>query len=82
VFEDRYHVHVLRTPTEVRNALRYVEGNFSSHAARRGEATRHGWVDPFSSAAVQAPRGGQGALWSEPVVQKASTWLLRTAAQF
>jgi putative transposase len=36
VFEDRYHAHVLRTPAEVRNALRYVLGNYSSHAARRG----------------------------------------------
>lgn len=38
VFADRYHAHVLRTPAEVRNALRYVLGNFASHAAARGAA--------------------------------------------
>lgn len=79
VFEDRYHAHVLRTPAEVRNALRYVLGNYSSHAAWRGENTRDGWVDPFSSAMPRTPRGAQGALWAEPVAKDASTWLLRTA---
>lgn len=44
VFEDRFHAHVLRTPAEVRNALRYVVGNFASHAARRDERVREGWV--------------------------------------
>jgi REP element-mobilizing transposase RayT len=29
VLADRYHAHVLRTPAEVRNALRYVVGNFA-----------------------------------------------------
>jgi REP element-mobilizing transposase RayT len=28
VFTDRYHAHILRTPTEVANALGYVRGNF------------------------------------------------------
>jgi REP element-mobilizing transposase RayT len=80
VFEDRYHAHVLRTPAEVRNALRYVLGNYSSHAARRGENTRDGWVDPFSSAMPRTPRGAQGSFWPEAVAKKASTWLLGTAS--
>jgi putative transposase len=80
VFEDRYHAHVLRTPAEVRNALRYVVGNFASHAARRGEAMRGGWADPFSSTVVRTPRRGQGSFWPEAVAQKASTWLLGTAS--
>jgi REP element-mobilizing transposase RayT len=78
VFPDRYHAHVLRTPAEVANAIRYVEGNFESHAVRRGErASTKGWVDPFSSAAVKAPRVPQLSLFVEPVAKPARTWLLR-----
>src|SRR6266542_332712 len=77
VFADRYHAHVLRTPTEVRNAVRYVLGNFESHAARRGERTSGRWVDPFSSAARKPPREAQGALFLEPVTAAPETWLLR-----
>src|SRR5215467_660323 len=31
VFADRYHAHVLRTPTEVRRAVHYVRQNFAKH---------------------------------------------------
>ena len=79
VFEDRYHARVLRTPAEVRSAVRYVVGNFESHAARRGERTSGRWVDPFSSAAASVPRVGQGVLFAEPVTAEARTWLLRRA---
>jgi hypothetical protein len=80
VFPDRYHAHVLRTPAEVANAVRYVEGNFASHAVRRGErASTKGRVDPFSSAAVKAPRVAQGSLFVEPAAAPARTWLLRQA---
>jgi hypothetical protein len=77
VFDDRFHSHVLRTPAEVRNALRYVVGNFASHAARRNELMRQGWVDPFSSASAKAPRGAQVSLFPESPVRPAKTWLLR-----
>lgn len=79
VFEDRYHAHVLRTPAEVRNAVRYAVGNFESHAARRGERSTGRWVDPFSSAAAAVPRVGQGELFAEAVTQEPRTWLLRKA---
>lgn len=79
VLEDRYHMHVLRTPAEVRNAIRYVEGNFESHAARRGERVSGRWVDPFSSAANTVPRKGQGVLFPEPITSEPRTWLLRNA---
>lgn len=79
VFEDRYHAHVLRTPAEVRNAVRYAVGNFESHAARRGERTSGRFVDPFSSAAAAVPRRGQGVLFAEPVTAEPRTWLLRNA---
>jgi REP element-mobilizing transposase RayT len=79
VFADRYHAHALRTPAEVRNAVRYELGNFESHAARRGERTSGRWVDPFSSAAMKRPREVQGSLFVEPVTTAAGTWLLRQA---
>ncbi len=76
VIEDRYHAHVLRTPAEVRNALRYVLGNFASHAARRGQTIATDWLDPFTSARPREPRGEQRVLWQEPVTTEARTWLL------
>ncbi len=47
-FADRYHEHVLKTPNETKNALRYVLGNRDVHLRRwkRGEAG----IDAFSSA--------------------------------
>ena len=50
VLDDRYHGHILRTPTEVRRARLYLLHNAAQHYGRRG-------VDPFASrAAVMAPR--------------------------
>jgi hypothetical protein len=80
VFDDRYHVHVLRTPAEVRNALRYVRGNYAGHSVAWGENVSRRWVDPFSSAVVLAPRVGQLALFAVPVTRTAETWLLRKGA--
>jgi REP element-mobilizing transposase RayT len=79
VLEDRYHAHVLRTPREVRNALRYVRRNYAGHAARWGEKISPRWVDPYASQVVRAPRGAQGTLWAEPVTSRPRTWLLRNA---
>lgn len=75
VFDARYHVHVLKTPTEVRNALAYV-----FHNARRHGVPFRGTVDPFSSA-----RWFES--WKKPIAQdpcrpnpllRARTWLLET----
>jgi REP-associated tyrosine transposase len=71
VFRDRYHAHVLRSPTEVRRALAYVLGNFASHAARRGRTVARGFVDPYSSAAARGPDG------EPPPVAEPRSWLLR-----
>ena len=50
VLADRYHAHVLRTPSEVRNAVQYVLRNHVKHL---------GWaqivIDPYSSAVPDAP---------------------------
>jgi hypothetical protein len=70
--QDRYHAHPLRTPTEVRNAVAYVLGNFASHAHRRGEWLPEGFVDPCSSAAPVGPDG------LPPAVSAPKTWLLKT----
>ncbi len=73
VFADRYHAHILRTPTEVANALGYVRGNFAVHAARRGEPAPT-VVDDCSSAVLidrRLPGAQDGPLVSPP-----ETWLL------
>lgn len=55
VFRERYHLHVLRTPSEARHALAYVLANLSRHQWRRkfGNARQRHFViagDPFTSA--------------------------------
>ncbi len=52
VLGDRFHVHVLRTPREVRHALLYVLNNARKHAKQRGLTYRPTWIDPYSSASI------------------------------
>jgi len=63
-FDDRYHQHILATPTEVCNALRYVLGNRAEHLARWGRVVDREAIDAFCSIA-------------EPVVKRPRSWLLR-----
>ena len=49
VVGDRFHAHLLRTPSEVRRAIHYIRDNHRKHAAERGERVPAGWVDPYSS---------------------------------
>jgi hypothetical protein len=50
VLADRYHLHVLRTPSEVRRALAYVLLNARRHLAKLGRPIpRKGVIDPASS---------------------------------
>ena len=49
VFSDRYHAHILRTPTEVHRARSYVRDNHHKHSAERGQPLPGAWVDPYSS---------------------------------
>lgn len=67
VLEGRHHVHVLRTPAEVRRAVEYVTGNFESHARRRGEPVGEGFRDRFGSNA------------RPELVEAGETWLMRGA---
>jgi REP-associated tyrosine transposase len=79
VFSARYHTHVLKTPAEVKNAIRYVLRNFASHAARRGERLSERYVDRFSSASGQGARVPQLSLFESSATREARSWLLRTA---
>jgi REP element-mobilizing transposase RayT len=49
VFADRYHSHVLRTPSETRTALNYLLKNQRRHVAARGQVHGRWWVDHCSS---------------------------------
>jgi putative transposase len=66
VFADHYHSRLLRTPTELVNAIRYVLGNAAHHFGRAA-AER---ADPFSSAALPVPD-------RDCVLARAVGWLLR-----
>ena len=68
VLADRFHAHVLRTPTETRRAVGYVRENHRRHMRELGKPIGPRWVDPYSSVAerVELPRS--------------ETWLLKQAA--
>ena len=70
VFADRYHAHILRTPTEVRRALHYVLRNYQKHAAERGKPIPPTYRDPYSSLT---------AATDPPLVVAPRTWLLSRA---
>ena len=48
VFQERYHARALGTPSEVRNAIRYVYANAEHHFGSAAQPS--GVVDPYSSA--------------------------------
>ena len=50
VFADRYHDRILKSPREVRHALRYVLGNAQKHAAEGREVSVPAPIDTFTSA--------------------------------
>lgn len=81
VFEDRFHAHVLSTPAEVRNALKYVLGNYAGHAVGWGERIRGPWLDPYSSAAPRRARAAQSELFTEPAAARPRTWLLQNGVE-
>ena len=82
VFADRYHAHVLRTPSEVRRAMIYVLRNGQKHLPRVGHRLPAAWQDPYSSAAwfdgwsvATAPMHGP------PPVAAPTSWLLSVGYQ-
>ena len=85
LFADRYHARYLRTPREVRNALRYVLLNRKHHDVEKRFARY--WIDPYSSAAWfdgWAEPIRADAPWKRELVKqdaptaKATVWLLTT----
>ena len=78
VFRERYHAHVLRSPTEAARAVAYVLGNYFHHAAGWGERITNADVDPYSSAA-EHEKAWTGV--DPPLAVEARTWLLRVGWQ-
>jgi REP element-mobilizing transposase RayT len=77
VFADRYHAHVLRTPTEVRNALAYVLLNHRSHMLRIGARTDAAPLDRFTSAASFDGWSDGPGPQPPTVTSPPQSWLLR-----
>ena len=83
-FGPRYHAVALRTPTQVRNTLRYVLLNRKHHAAA-SKRFFAGWVDPYSSGVWfrdwQAPVRSNDVIShlvnSDAPTRPPRTWLLR-----
>jgi putative transposase len=74
VFVDRYHSHVLRSPHEIRQALRYVLCNANKHRVRMNEGP-----DPLSSgkAFPYWTDVDPASLELDPCIQTAKLWMLR-----
>jgi REP element-mobilizing transposase RayT len=82
VLADRYHLHVLRSPREVRAALAYVLLNARRHLAKLGQRLpRVTVVDPASSGRwFDGWKPNVEPLGVDPpAVASARTWLLRIA---
>lgn len=84
VFRDRYHVEVLRTPRQARNALGYVLNNLRHHLDQRGAPQyARDEVDELSSApwftGWSRRMRDQGT--GPPPHPTPRTWLLRTGWQ-
>ena len=73
VFAHRYHVHVLKTPSEVRNAIQYLYRNAEKH----GRKVPMGWADPCTSIKWFDGFDDYPCSTTEPrPVAEAKTWLL------
>ena len=67
VLADRYHAHVLRTPSEARRAARYVRENNRKHMTEIGRPVPRAWIDPYASDGAKIP------------LPAPRTWLLRAS---
>jgi len=78
VLAERYHARALKTPTEVRNVLKYVLRNHEKHSAQAGRVGIA--IDPFSSAPwfehwSTPPRAG---VTGPPPTSAPTSYLLKT----
>jgi hypothetical protein len=78
VLGDRCHVHVLRTPREVRNSIAYVLLNARRHLAKAGRALPGlASIDPASSGRwFSGWRTPAPPVRDPPAVATARTWVL------
>jgi len=83
VLADRFHLHVLRTPREVRNAIAYVLLNARRHLAKSGRRVDpHGRIDPASSGRwFMGWRRLAATSTDPPAVAAPRSWLLRIGWQ-
>jgi REP element-mobilizing transposase RayT len=79
VLTDRYHLRVLRTPREVRNAIAYVLSNLRKHLAQAGaRLPRAALPDPASSGRwFGGWREAPPRAHDPPAVVPPRSWLLR-----
>ncbi len=83
VIAGRYHVQLLRSPTQVRNALRYVLLNIRKHFKQRYGQAPPAKIDAASSGSQfdgwrSSPESLRAMATQEEVgVAKATSWLLR-----
>jgi hypothetical protein len=90
VLDDRYHARLLRTPREVRNALRYVLLNARRHTVAAARTTLRavdvildpassaGWFDGWKAQNSSVPTMFErSASATVPPIARARTWLLR-----
>ena len=75
-FSDRYYSRVLKTLSEVRNAVNYVRHNFKKH---QGGDVHPFFIDQYSSMCGEAVCFMHSYDWSALVVAAPSTWLLQQA---
>jgi putative transposase len=86
VFADRYHLTVIKTPTQARHAIGYVLGNWRHHGEDQAGLPSTWLVDPFSSG-ISFPDWAEleDKEWMWPIretydplmVRWPQTWLLR-----
>jgi REP element-mobilizing transposase RayT len=85
LFKERYHARVLRSPREVRNALRYALLN----ARRHGVVAPRRWLDPCSSGILfdgwntgvfHSTEGGRELVpeHGKPITAAPQSWMLRS----
>jgi REP element-mobilizing transposase RayT len=81
LWADRFHVRVLRSPREVRNAICYVLQNTRRHATTERTIVDPTWIDPRSSGPwfdgwSAGPDGRPEPDTSAPPTSAPRTWLL------
>jgi len=85
VFADRYHVKVIKAPTQARHTIRYILSNWRHHSEDQQGLARTWLVDPFSSGILFPDWAElQDKPWMWPlretydplIVRRPTTWIL------